>query len=166
MGEAPAFAVGDVVNIEIQGARVVWQRDNVLAFQTSRDDDPMICRLEIGPGRPEHTVTRVAPAEFPPQPGDVWRMFVMRHVPVNLEAWERRSGGNGYTAGFENREVPLLVTASGNSTGEWLTLTTVGAYMFGNPLDADTMLTMSTRAPELVSRLSDELRAEIQGDEY
>lgn len=73
------FSVGEVVDISIRGARVVntypehhsgVQVANTLVVKYGADSTRS---LAVNTLNPEVTVTRVAPKEWPPQPGDVWR---------------------------------------------------------------------------------------------
>lgn len=71
-----AFKPGEIVDIAIKGVRVTDSKH-------SEEDGPEITVLldcEIGSGPiqmpaawPMVTVERVAPAEWPPRPGDLWR---------------------------------------------------------------------------------------------
>ncbi|HEY4377531.1 MAG TPA: hypothetical protein VGM93_10240 [Acidimicrobiales bacterium] len=65
------FEVGEVVDITIRGARVDGMRGGewleILYGATGHE-----CSGEVHLGAHGLTVTRTAPAEWPPQPGDIW----------------------------------------------------------------------------------------------
>lgn len=67
------FQPGEVVDITIKGARVLnHDTHGVLVFRYASDGEQSSARL-IYPDAEGVTVERVAPAEWPPQPGDLWR---------------------------------------------------------------------------------------------
>ena len=63
------YEPGEVYDITIKGARVISVAHNGWI----RFDVPDGPRHEIAPYSDAFTVERVAPAEWPPRPGDVWR---------------------------------------------------------------------------------------------
>ncbi|NUR25552.1 MAG: hypothetical protein HOV83_06835 [Catenulispora sp.] len=63
------FYPDEIFDITIKGARVISVAHNGWV----RFDVPGGPRHEIAPYSDAFTVERVAPAEWPPQPGDLWR---------------------------------------------------------------------------------------------
>lgn len=67
-----AYAVGDVVDITIKGARVTeWDEANdnlTVEYETNLGHYESGFAVDSG----SFFVTRVMPAEWPPQPGDLW----------------------------------------------------------------------------------------------
>lgn len=84
------FAQGDIVKITIEGARVVGEgyderyQSAWLRVALAINGDEAHGKLHLG--AQGLTVERVAPPEWPPQPGDVWgsdgggRWFAAQHV--------------------------------------------------------------------------------------
>jgi hypothetical protein len=60
-----AFEPGEIVNVDFYNARYVGKRDGDLGFAMADDQQVWLPSLAI-------RVTRVAPKEWPPQPGDAW----------------------------------------------------------------------------------------------
>lgn len=73
----PTFAHGDIVNVTISGARVVGFPSDVLCTEYDLAspwmDDAKTFKNNLVLNAPGLTVERVAPAEWPPRPGDLWR---------------------------------------------------------------------------------------------
>lgn len=72
------FKPGEVVDITIKGARIVEHVGTSLAFEYLSDPRDAAGRVIYSRGNVRadaHSITveRVAPAEWPPQAGDVWR---------------------------------------------------------------------------------------------
>jgi hypothetical protein len=77
------YAVGEIVDITIKGARVVGNAShNGFMTVSYLVDDPASHHDALGPARAQApiqegyavTVDRVAPAEWPPRVGDIWGM--------------------------------------------------------------------------------------------
>jgi hypothetical protein len=64
---AEEYRPGELVDITIRGARV-RELDSLNYLSATYDQGT----LSIRPGANDVTVTRVAPPEWPPRPGDVW----------------------------------------------------------------------------------------------
>lgn len=73
MSNVPQFAEGELVTVQIKNARVVGtglaSLPNVI-LETENQFGPWT--FEVPTSYPGVDVTRVAPAEWPPQPGDIW----------------------------------------------------------------------------------------------
>ncbi len=78
---------GDVVDITIRNARIVDVTGDKVRYQTPARDAPVVHIVHLGPDWPLVTATRVAPAEWPPRAGDVWRdrsggtWHALQHLP-------------------------------------------------------------------------------------
>ncbi|MFI6813737.1 hypothetical protein ACIBG7_15055 [Nonomuraea sp. NPDC050328] len=115
------FVPGEIVDITIKGARVV----EVCRHGDGNGDD-LRFRYESKTGEswpsaiwadaPGVTVERVAPEEWPPQPGDLWRdgrgnlWFAARHIP-DYDNHEDSRGING--DGFRTVLVPSHLGEAG-----------------------------------------------------
>lgn len=73
--EKPRFQPGEIVDITIKGARVEEPTDDQgnLEFTYSGDEGLVSFEGVVVPLADAVTVERVAPAEWPPRPGDLWR---------------------------------------------------------------------------------------------
>lgn len=73
------FEIGELVDITIRGAKVVntypIRRDgcDMGTVLVAEYTDGEHRNVAVGLSAPSVTVERVAPAEWPPQPGDLWR---------------------------------------------------------------------------------------------
>ncbi len=77
------YQPGEIVNVHVTNGRVTRVHDDaiIVAYQSGG------FQLVIRHDATEVTIERVTPAEWPPQPGDLWRstvsgglVFVRRHV--------------------------------------------------------------------------------------
>ncbi len=65
--------VGDLVTIEIRNVKVDRVDGCEVFFTTRAGGQRIEHAIHVGPGWPDATVTTLAPAEWPPLPGDLWR---------------------------------------------------------------------------------------------
>lgn len=116
-GAGHDFQPGELVDIIIRGARVV-QLARPGYLRVDLDTGP---QLAIMADHPAVTVERVAPAEWPPRPGDVWRdrdgspWFAATVIERGGNAVVRMLSGLGhepsyqYPATFVQRSGPLTL---------------------------------------------------------
>jgi hypothetical protein len=82
------FRPGEIVDITIKGARVQRCEDDSLEYEYRTELGSFEAVVAVD--SPGVTVERVAPAEWPPQPGDLWRdkigetWFAFRDKGVSL----------------------------------------------------------------------------------
>ena len=117
MSGAVGLRDGDLVDVVIRGARVYSPRDQeadpgtdfVTVEITTHDGSTQLVGIPEAPGV---TVKRTAPAEWPPQPGDLWRdkhgaLWFVYVVPrVEGEApdlYMRTAVGFRWSAGFDGQ---------------------------------------------------------------
>lgn len=94
MPDTVRYQHGEIVDITIRGARVVRYDDDTVTIRYGRV--PVVYGVQLGD---DVTVERVAPAEWPPRPGDLWR---------------DRDGALWFVAGTDRRGMRMYAT-SGDS---------------------------------------------------
>jgi hypothetical protein len=114
------FKSGDIVNIAIKGARVVRGDEDGLTVDLTPDGPSTQVYLPWGP---ELDVERVAPAEWPPRPGDLWRdangMLYLGMQPFDDGRVEVVNVGGDYVEADELlHRKPTLVHREGEQDGE------------------------------------------------
>jgi hypothetical protein len=88
------FQTGEIVNVTIEGVFVQGPvKDGYLTVNVGCDE------IRFGLGEHGVTVTRVAPAEWPPRPEDLWRDH-------NGRLWFGRSQNRFVTTGGSREETP------------------------------------------------------------
>lgn len=73
-----SFKPGEIVDITIKGARVEWANSTDMNVWAVDEVDPdtgvnLGEQITISHAAENVTIERVAPAEWPPRPGDLWR---------------------------------------------------------------------------------------------
>ena len=72
-GTETRLSPGELVNISIRAVKVDRVAGSEVFYHTEAGGRPILHSIHHGPGWPNVTVERVAPAEWPPARGDVWR---------------------------------------------------------------------------------------------
>ncbi len=102
------YQPGEIVDVTIRGARIMEPRpglDHILTLAYAQAEPGVWATISLTrPADDTVTIERVAPAEWPPQPGDLWRdrvgeLWFVHHAPHQPKGplWGRTTGGARWT---------------------------------------------------------------------